>query len=1070
MKVSCSSCLRTLEYMGERPLFCAYCGQRLSQSVDPEAVTLGLPPRSTPVSTITYHPAVSQESTLPPPGAHQSSLLDDVPQTIGGYRLLRRIGKGGMGTVYEAEALTNGQRVALKLIGSEYAANQEAVERFRQEGRLASMIAHPRCVFVLAADEDQGRPYIVMELMPGTTLHDLVKQGPMQPEQAVAKILDVIEGLQEAHQLGVIHRDVKPSNCFLDADGRVKIGDFGLSKSLVGGTDLTRPGAFLGTPLFASPEQIRGEPADAQSDIYSLAATLYCLLVGKAPFQSDDAAAVIARIVTEDPPSMRLARPEFASSLDEVVLKGLQRDKTKRWKNLEEFRQALLPFAPGQHSLAELGLRFGAALLDLGLVLLISLIGAGLLELLDWVAGERFTVPLLVPFLLGLLLRIGYFGLLEGRWGWSLGKRAFGLRVCRVGNNDRPGLARGLGRAAAFIGLLNLGTLTWFVLHPGDLLRLHGIAGYLASFSFTSVKFMVEFSFLPLIGLGLMVCTMRKQNGYRGLHEIISGTHVILLPLPRKARKLRCRTAALPQIQAAELPERLGSFAVKGRLGLAPIGQMLLGEDESLKRQVWLWLRPVETPDLLPARRTLSRTTRPRWLAGGYYRDQEWDAFLAPAGCPLNNVVDRRHRLDWADTRMLLEQLTEELVAAEDDGTLPGSLSVSQVWVQPSGRLQLVDIRWDQGTDTKVVLTPQQRALHLLRDVALLALEGTVRPVVDRARARVYAPLPEYAAEFLRRLLRGSYTDVRAFRDDLRQARHNPDEVSRARRAMHVGLLGALQLPGLITMLIVSVLFLAANLIVAEDNALRSEVARDYLDEVVLARQVFAASPLAPAERARQLGELALDLSFRQHLSAQAARNNDYLVSLLASTSRPVQGIERLVRQNERENLAEQMRERLFAFPGEYRETMLYTLRRSQTFSQAALNALLQPQWWALFVWPVIWVAWAFATRGGLSYPLTGLALVRGDGRQAGRLQCAWRALLVWAPVTALLALSMALDAHRITPPVSHVAAIPMLGPWLAWLAWWSSLVVLGVYVFLALRFPNRGPHDRLAGTYLVPK
>ena len=145
------------------------------------------------------------------------------------------MGRGGMGAVYEAEDLESGRRVALKLIAGDSVASPEAVERFRREGRLASTIAHPRCVFVLAADEEEGRPYIVMELMPGETLQSLVERsGPLPPREATGKILDVIEGLTEAHQVGIIHRDVKPSNCFLEADGRVKIGDFGLSKSLGG--------------------------------------------------------------------------------------------------------------------------------------------------------------------------------------------------------------------------------------------------------------------------------------------------------------------------------------------------------------------------------------------------------------------------------------------------------------------------------------------------------------------------------------------------------------------------------------------------------------------------------------------------------------------------------------------------------------------------------------------------------------------------------------------------------------------------------------------------------------------
>src|SRR5262249_55375711 len=185
-------------------------------------------------------------------------------------------GSGGMGTVYEAKGEHTGQRVAVKLLAAPFAAQSHSLERFRQEGQLASLIAHPRCVFVLAADEEAGRPYIVMELMPGDTLRDLIeRRGPLPPAEAVAKILDVIDGLREAHRLGILHRDVKPSNCFLLPDGRVKVGDFGLSKSLAADTGLTQTGTFLGTVLYASPEQVRGEGIDYAADVYSVCATLY---------------------------------------------------------------------------------------------------------------------------------------------------------------------------------------------------------------------------------------------------------------------------------------------------------------------------------------------------------------------------------------------------------------------------------------------------------------------------------------------------------------------------------------------------------------------------------------------------------------------------------------------------------------------------------------------------------------------------------------------------------------------------------------------------------------------------
>ena len=211
-----------------------------------------------------------------------------------------------MGTVYEAEDPHSGRHVALKVVLPQYAGSKETLERFARRGSWPAVCHIRACVFVLGADEDAGRPYIVMELMSGATLQDLVRdQGPLPAEEAIREILDVIDGLEEAHRLGLVHRDVKPSNCFVEADGHVKIGDFGLARSLVRDTHLTRTGTFLGTPLYSSPEQVKAEKVDAQSDVYSVAATLYFLLTGQAPFQSGDAMATLARIVSDDPPSLR---------------------------------------------------------------------------------------------------------------------------------------------------------------------------------------------------------------------------------------------------------------------------------------------------------------------------------------------------------------------------------------------------------------------------------------------------------------------------------------------------------------------------------------------------------------------------------------------------------------------------------------------------------------------------------------------------------------------------------------------------------------------------------------------
>jgi eukaryotic-like serine/threonine-protein kinase len=214
MQVACPRCRTVLDYSSQPSAFCSQCGCALT----PQAI--GPTEAFDPNATEPHSPLSARQPDLP----HAE---------VGGYRLLRPLGSGGMGTVYEAEDPASGRRVALKLISSAYAGSTEAAERFRREGRLASTLVHPRCVFVFATDEEDGRPYLIMELMPGRTLEDIVsEQGPMEPGLAVTRILDVLDGLQEAHRLGFIHRDVKPSNCFLDAEGRVKIGDFGLARSV----------------------------------------------------------------------------------------------------------------------------------------------------------------------------------------------------------------------------------------------------------------------------------------------------------------------------------------------------------------------------------------------------------------------------------------------------------------------------------------------------------------------------------------------------------------------------------------------------------------------------------------------------------------------------------------------------------------------------------------------------------------------------------------------------------------------------------------------------------------------
>ena len=202
------------------------------------------------------------------------------PFEFGGYRILRLLGKGGMGAVYEAEELASGRRVALKVLGHSLD-SADTRKRFIREGRLAASINHPNSVYVFGTEEIEGAPVITMELVPGGTLHERVKDGgPMPVADAVDAILQIIAGLEAAHAVGILHRDIKPSNCFIEPSGTVKVGDFGLSISTLsrGDSALTLAGSILGTPEFSSPEQLRGEELNVRSDIYSVGMTLYYLL------------------------------------------------------------------------------------------------------------------------------------------------------------------------------------------------------------------------------------------------------------------------------------------------------------------------------------------------------------------------------------------------------------------------------------------------------------------------------------------------------------------------------------------------------------------------------------------------------------------------------------------------------------------------------------------------------------------------------------------------------------------------------------------------------------------------
>ena len=256
---------------------------------------------------------------------------------LGPYRLLRRLGEGGMGIVYLAEDSTLGRQVAIKVLRKhDGEGHREAarVRRFLREARSAARLNHPHVVTIHAVGEQAGAPYLVMEYVAGGSLSELLRrEGPLPWRAAAGALRDACLGLAAAHAAGIVHRDVKPANLMRAPDGRVKLVDFGLAR-LGADTDgeLTFPGAFMGSPSYASPEQIANGAAriDGRSDLYSLAATAHALLTGAPPFIDDDQADVLRRHLDEPFPDLRGAAPETRrAEIPERLIQILRRASCK---------------------------------------------------------------------------------------------------------------------------------------------------------------------------------------------------------------------------------------------------------------------------------------------------------------------------------------------------------------------------------------------------------------------------------------------------------------------------------------------------------------------------------------------------------------------------------------------------------------------------------------------------------------------------------------------------------------------------------------------------------------------
>jgi serine/threonine-protein kinase len=259
------------------------------------------------------------------------------------YRIQRQLGRGGMGAVFLADDEVLGEPVALKVISSAHAADQAAlVERFKQEAAAARKVSSPHVIRI--HDLGEARPgllYLSMEYFQGRTLAEVIAQRGVVPLAACRDMLDQIcRGLTAAHDAGVIHRDLKPQNVLVGERGAVKLIDFGLARAAAEGA-LTATGVLLGTPHYMSPEQVRGRPVDARTDIYSLGALAYHLVTGRPPFAGDNAIAIGFCHLTEAPMPPRQLRADLPETMERVILAAMAKEPAQRPSSAEEFRAGL---------------------------------------------------------------------------------------------------------------------------------------------------------------------------------------------------------------------------------------------------------------------------------------------------------------------------------------------------------------------------------------------------------------------------------------------------------------------------------------------------------------------------------------------------------------------------------------------------------------------------------------------------------------------------------------------------------------------------------------------------------